>query len=66
MMRDRTIFSKLRGKKVIINKSTLTEADIREFALEAGIDIYYVIPPLNDRERSRIIADFIRHLGIVK
>ena len=66
MMKDRTIFTKLRGKKVIINKSTLTEADIREFALEAGIDIYYVIPPLNDRERSRIIADFLRHLGIVK
>lgn len=66
MMRDRTIFSKLKGKKVIINRSTLSEADIREFALEAGIDIYYVIPPLNDRERSRIIADFLRHLGIVK
>ena len=66
MMRDRTIFSKLRGKKVIINRSTLSEADIREFAMEAGVDIYYVIPPLNDRERSRIIADFLRNLGIVK
>jgi len=66
MMKDRTIFSKLKGRKVIINKSTLSEADIREFAIEAGIDIYYVIPPLNDRERSRIIADFLRYLGIVK
>ncbi len=66
MMRDRNIFSKLKGKKVIINKSTLSESDIREFAIEAGIDIYYVIPPLNDRERSRIIADFLRYLGIVK
>lgn len=66
MMRDRTIFSRLKGKKVIINRSTLSEADIKEFAMEAGIDIFYVIPPLNDRERSRIIADFLRHLGIVK
>ena len=66
MMKDRTIFSKLKGKKVIINRSTLSEADIREFAMEAGIDIFYVIPPLNDRERSRIIADFLRHLGIVR
>ena len=43
-----------------------SEADIKEFATEAGINIFYVIPPLNDRERSRIIADFLRYLGIVK
>lgn len=66
MLRDRTIFSKLKDKKVIINRSTLSEADIREFASEAGINIFYVIPPLNDRERSSIIADLLRHIGIVK
>lgn len=66
MMRDRTIFSKLKDKKVIINRSTLSEADIKEFATEAGINIFYVLPPLNDRERSPIIADLLRHLGLVK
>lgn len=66
MLRDRSIFSKLKGKKVIINRSTLSEEDIREFSSEAGIDIFYVIPPLNDRERSGIIADLLRHLGLVK
>ena len=66
MLKDRTIFSKLKGKKVIINRSTLSEADIREFASEAGIDIFYVLPPLNDRERSNIIADLLRRLGLVK
>lgn len=66
MMKDRSIFSKLKGKKVIINRSTLNEADIREFASEAGIDIFYVIPPLNDRERSNIIADLLRQLGLVR
>ena len=66
MMRDRAIFSKLKGKKIVINRSTLSESDLREFASEAGIDIFYVIPPLNDRERSAIIADFVRRLGIVR
>lgn len=66
MLRDRTIFSKLKGKKVVINRSTLSEADLREFASEAGIDIFYVIPPLNDRERSSIIADFVKRLGLVR
>ena len=66
MMRDKMIFSKLKGKKIIINKSTLSENDIREFAMEAGVEIFYVIPPLNDRERSNIIAGLLRHIGLVK
>ena len=64
MLKDRSIFQKLRGKKVIINRSTLSEADVKEFASEAGIDIFYVLPPLNDRERSNIIADLIKRLGL--
>lgn len=66
MLRDKTIFSKLRGRKVIINRSTLSEADVREFASEAGIDIFYVLPPLNDREKSTVIDDFLNYLGLVK
>lgn len=66
MLRDRSIFSKLKGKKIIINRSTLSESDVREFCQEAGIDVFYVIPPLNDRERSNIIADLLRRLGLVK
>jgi len=66
MMKDRSIFSKLKGKKVIINRCTLNEGDIREFAREAGIDIFYVLPPLNDRDRSEIIADLLRTLGMIR
>lgn len=66
MLRDRTVFSRLKGKKVIINRSTLSEADVKEFASEAGIKIFYVLPPLNDRERSREIYDLLRYLGMVK
>ena len=64
MLRDRSVFQKLKGKKVIINRSTLSESDVKEFASEAGIDIFYVLPPLNDRERSGIIVDLIKRLGI--
>ena len=66
MLRDRTIFSKLKDKKVIINKSTLSEADVKEFAQEAGIDIFYVLPPLNDRERSIEIRNLLTYLGMVR
>lgn len=66
MMRDRNIFSRLRGKKVVINRCTLSENDVREFANEAGINIFYVLPPLNDRERSQIISDMLKALGMVR
>jgi hypothetical protein len=65
MLRDRTIFSKLKDKKVIINKSTLSEADVKEFASEAGVKIFYVLPPINDRERSDVIANLLKQLGMV-
>lgn len=65
MLRDRNIFTKLRGKKIIINKSTLSEADVKEFASEAGVEIFYVLPPLNDREYPREINDLLNRLGMV-
>ncbi len=66
MLRDRTIFSKLKNKKVVINKSTLSEADVKEFASEAGIKVFYVLPPVNDREMSKDVNDLLIYLGMVK
>ena len=66
MLRDRSIFTKLKGKKIIINKSTLSEADVHEFSTEAGVNLFYVLPSINDRERSREICDLLITLGMVK
>ena len=65
LLRDRNIFSKIRDKKVVINKSTLSDADIKEFAKEAGIKIFYALPPVNDRERTKEIDDFLIRLGMI-
>jgi len=66
MLKDRNIFSKLKAKKVIINKSVLSPADVEEFASEAGINVFYVMPPLNDRERSKEVRDLLLRLGMAK
>ena len=66
MMRDRNIFTKLKGKKVVINRSVLSEADIKEFASEAGINIFYALPPVNDRELSENISKLLLKLGMIK
>lgn len=66
MMRDRQAFSRINDKKVIINKSVLSDKDIKEFASEAGINIYHVLPPINDRENSQAITDLLIKLGMVR
>ncbi len=65
ILRDRNIFSKIKNEKIIINKSTLSQGDVREFSQEAGIKIFYVLPPLNDRERSKEVYDFLVYLGLM-
>ena len=65
ILRDRNIFSKLKNQKIIVNKSTLSQADVREFSEEAGIRVFYVLPPLNDRERSKEIYDFLCYLRMI-
>ncbi len=65
MLKDKTIFSKLKDKKIIINKSTFSEEDIKEFAKEAGVPIFYVLPPLNDRERSQELNDLLINLELI-
>lgn len=66
MTRDRTIFTKLKGKKVLINMSVLSEADVKAFSSEAGIEIFHVLPPINDRELSNEISGLLKKLGMVK
>ena len=66
LMMDRKIFSKLKDKKIVINKSTLNESDVKEFSRESGLDIFYVLPPINDRERSLELNDMLIHMGLIQ
>lgn len=43
------IFSSLKGKKVILNKSLLSDSDIASFEVESGLKVFYAIEPLNDK-----------------
>ncbi|NLA33617.1 MAG: hypothetical protein GX861_01970 [Tenericutes bacterium] len=65
MKRNPTIFNKLQGKKIVLNKSMLTTADVVDFAKEANVSVFYNVPPINDRSRSGIILSLIQKLGLV-
>lgn len=61
--RNRVVFTKLQNKKVILNKSLLLNNDVYDFENEAGIKIFYNMPPLDERKRNAIINDFLTKLG---
>ncbi len=63
--RNRIIFNKLLNRKVILNKSLLLNTDVFDFESEAGIKVFYNMPPLDERKRNAIIGDFLSKLGVL-
>lgn len=65
IQRNKTIFDKLKGRKVVLNKSSLLNNDVNDFEGEAGIKVFYNMPSLDERKRNEIIGDFLTKLGLV-
>ena len=65
MRRNRRIFEELKGKKIILNQSLLSNSDIMDFEYEGRTKVFYNIPPLNDRERYSVLHDFLAKMGLV-
>ena len=60
-------FDKLKDFKVVLNDCLLTEKDSLTFANEAGIDLFHVLPPMNDRvDNSKVLFPFLEKLGLYK
>ena len=65
--RDRNIIEKIKGKKVILNRSLLDQNDIREFENEAGLSVFHCIPPLDDKmDKHRVLDELLNKLGFDK
>lgn len=57
------IFTKLTDCKIVLNKSLLTEEDIKNFEFESNSSVYFNIPPLNDRiDNGEILNVFLNKL----
>lgn len=65
MRRNRNIFSKLQQKKIVLNKSLLTNKDITDFEYEAKTKVFYNMPPLDERKRNPIFDDFLSRMGLI-
>jgi hypothetical protein len=67
MKKDRRIFEKLKGKKIVLNKSLLESKDVMDFEYESKSKVYYNVPPLNERGGNHSILDFLlTKIGFLK
>ena len=64
---NKNIFEKLKGQKIVLNKSLLESKDIADFEFEANAQVFYNIPPLDEKiDRHKILDDFIGKLGFIR
>lgn len=65
LLRDKTVFQRLKSSKIILNQNVLNQDDINNLEYEAKIKFFQIIPPINDRELSEDINHLLIKLGIV-
>ena len=66
MLVNKSVFDKLYGKKIVLNKSLLTEKDVKNFEFESNAKITFNMPPLNDREKNiEILEAFMDEINEV-
>lgn len=66
MFRDRKVFERLKGKKIILSKSLLSNSDMAELEYEAKTKFFYNMPVIDDRQNNtEILEDLLIRLGIV-
>jgi len=65
--KDNAVFEKLRGKKIVLNRSVLTQRDIEDFEKESGSKVFYNIPNLDDKlDNIKEIKNFLLALGFTR
>ena len=52
MMMNAVAFQNLRGKKIVLNQSLLSDSDVANFEYESKLKVYYNLHPLNDRSKD--------------
>lgn len=61
---DNAIFEKLSDKKIVLNRSVLSEKDVMDFEKESGSEVFFNMPCLDDKlDDQKIINIFLTNLG---
>lgn len=65
MKLDNNAFDKLKGTKVVLNKTLVSGGNIDTFEYETGLKVFDVIKPLDDRSTKPMLTDFLVKLGLI-
>ena len=58
---DRQVFNKLKGKKIILNRSVLSPTDVTDFEKESGSKVFYNMPNVDDKmDDNAVIKKLLR------
>ena len=64
MMSNRAELEKLKGKKVVLMQSVLTDMEVAEFEYESKLKVFYNLPPLDERKNNLAkLDDFLSKMG---
>lgn len=67
IMLDRKVFEKLSGKKIILNKTSITKKDVDSFEFETNSKVFYTIPPLDEKlENTEVLYPLLQKLNILE
>ena len=65
--KDHKAFEKLRDKKIVLNRSILTDKDVSDFEYESKSKVFFNMPYLDDKlDKSADVDEFLRKLGFSK
>lgn len=65
--KDNRIFEKMRDKKIVLNRSVLSNSDINDFERESVSIVFYNLPNLDDKlDNIKVIKDFLIALGFTR
>ena len=67
VMLDNECFNKISGNKIILNRSLLSEKDVKQLEFESNLKFFEVLPPMNDRQDNQnILFPLLEKLGLYK
>ena len=65
MLVNKEIFNQIGGRKLVLNKSMLSETDVRDFEFESHATVSFSLPPLNERNDNKdILEKFAKEVGL--
>lgn len=64
---DNRVFERLKGKKLVLNRSVLNTKDVEDFERESGSRVFFNMPNIDDKlDNVKAIKDFLLALGFTR